>query len=129
MNNLTFNYQLLGRLEQDCTYYLGYGNRQKRVLWALDEQEQINKMRELYNSFPEDKKPNWITLEKIAEYENIMLKDMTDLENIRRLLEKYILNNEFNSLCIAIDLYERIGGKEGDQQWEKIINSINLQIK
>lgn len=65
-----FNYQLLGRLQQDCEYYLGHGCRTKKHLWAGDEAEQIAKMRELYNGFSE--KPQWITLEKIAEYEAAM---------------------------------------------------------
>lgn len=73
MKDLNFNYQLLGRLEQDCIYYLGYGNRNKSQLWALDEQEQIKTMKDLYDSFPEDKKPNWITLAKIREYESKMI--------------------------------------------------------
>ena len=59
-------YMLLSRLQQDCNYYLGYGNRHSNSLWAHDEQKQIDKMRELYNMLPE--KPNWITLEDIDNY-------------------------------------------------------------
>lgn len=66
-----FNYQLLGRLQQDCDYYLGYGNRAKKHLWAGDEVEQIAKMKELYDGFNE--KPEWITLEDIARYEAAMI--------------------------------------------------------
>lgn len=61
-----FNYQLLGRLQQDCDYYLGNGNRSKKHLWAGDEAEQIKKMKELYEGLPE--KPQWITPEDIARY-------------------------------------------------------------
>lgn len=68
-----FNYQLLGRLKSDCEYYLNYGNRNKKHLWSLDEQEQINKMKELYNSFSDDKKPEWLTLEQILQYEKLMI--------------------------------------------------------
>ena len=31
-------------------------------------------MKELYNKFPKDKKPEWITLEDIEEYEKEMRK-------------------------------------------------------
>ena len=63
------SYMLLSRLQSDCNYYLGYGNRDpKHCLWAGDEQAQIDKMRELWHSFPEDKKPEWLTLEQINEY-------------------------------------------------------------
>ena len=59
-------YMLLSRLQQDCKYYLGHGNRHPNSLWAHDEQEQIDKMREIYNMLPE--KPEWITLEDIDNY-------------------------------------------------------------
>lgn len=66
-NGDAFNYQLLGRLQQDCEYYLGAGARNKKHLWALDEAEQIQKMKELYAGLPE--KPEWITLADIERYE------------------------------------------------------------
>ena len=67
----TFSYQLLSRLQQDCEYYLGFGARNKKRLWAQDETEQIRKMKELYSSLPE--KPEWITLEAIEQYEAAMM--------------------------------------------------------
>lgn len=66
-----FDYQLLSRLQQDCEYYLGFGARNKKHLWAQDETEQIRKMKELYSSLPE--KPAWITLEAIEQYEVAMM--------------------------------------------------------
>lgn len=70
--NEEFRYQLLGRLQSDCDYYLGYGYRHPRNLWANNESDQITFMRLLYNSFPEDKKPEWLTLEQIDDYESKM---------------------------------------------------------
>lgn len=67
----SFNYQLLGRLQMDCEYYLGHGNRAAKHLWADNEAEQIAKMKEIFEALPE--KPEWITLEKIAEYEAAMV--------------------------------------------------------
>jgi hypothetical protein len=69
-----FDYMLLGRLKSDCEYYLNYGNRQVSRLWAGSEQEQISKMKELYNGFSDDKKPKWLTYEQILEYEKLMIK-------------------------------------------------------
>lgn len=66
-----FNYQLLGRLQQDCDYYLGHGNRAKKHLWAGDEAAQIAKMKEIYEGLSE--KPEWLTLEQIAQYEAAMV--------------------------------------------------------
>lgn len=72
-----FNYQLLGRLQQDCEYYLGAGARNKKHLWALDEVEQIQKMKELYAGLPE--KPEWLTLADIEKYEAALIRpEQTD---------------------------------------------------
>lgn len=68
-----FNYMMLGRLKMDCDYYLGYGNRNKKQLWAGDEQKQIDEMKKIYNSFSDDKKPEWLTLDQIIEYEKEMI--------------------------------------------------------
>ena len=67
-----FNYQLLSRLQMDCNYYLDNGNKYDGHLWAGNVKDQINKMKELYNSFPEDQKPEWLTMNQILEYEKAM---------------------------------------------------------
>ena len=69
-----FRYQLLGKLQADCDYHLGNGNRCIDCLWAKNIEKQINAMRLLYTSFPDDKKPEWLTLEQINEYENKMFE-------------------------------------------------------
>ena len=70
-----FRYKLLARLQSDCEYYLGFGNRSTGRLWAGDEARQIEWMTRLYDGFPEDEKPRWLTREEIAEYANRMLVD------------------------------------------------------
>jgi hypothetical protein len=67
-----YNYMLLGRLQMDCEYYLGNGNRNPKRLWTKNETDQIEKMKELWNSFADNKKPEWLTLEQINNYENEM---------------------------------------------------------
>ena len=69
------DYQLLSRLQSDCDYYLGYGNRYAKHLWAGNEEDQIKKMKELYNIFPADQKPEWLTWEQILQYEKEMIID------------------------------------------------------
>lgn len=79
----SFDYQLLDRLRSDCRYYLD-GHRNPDLLWAGSVEEQIKEMRKLYNSFPSDKKPQWITEEDINHFEAEMFKDNNiniDLEN------------------------------------------------
>ena len=59
---------LLDRLRRDCEYYLysTCGYRCPRVLWAHDEQKQIDKMRELHSMLPRE--PEWLTREQIDAY-------------------------------------------------------------
>ena len=61
-----FNYMMLDRLKSDCEYYLVNGGRNAKSLWAQDEQKQIDKMREIYDSLKI--KPKWLTIEQIDEY-------------------------------------------------------------
>lgn len=65
-----FRYQLLSRMKADCEYYLGYGNRLRKYLWADDEEEQIALMKTLWRSFSE--KPEWLSWDDILEYERKM---------------------------------------------------------
>lgn len=67
-----FKYMLLSRCEVDCEYYLSYGNRHSKHLWADNVDDHIETMKVLYNSFTDDLKPEWINLEKIEEYEKEM---------------------------------------------------------
>jgi len=69
----SFNYQLLSRLQADCEYYLNWGGRSKKHLWADNEIEQISKMKELHNGFSEESKPEWLTMKEIEEYERKMV--------------------------------------------------------
>lgn len=64
-----FRYQMLDRMKTDCEYYLGNGHRHNKFLWANDEAKQIEYMKALWNSFPQDKKPEWLTYEQICKYE------------------------------------------------------------
>ena len=70
-----FRYMLLARLQSDCEYYLGFGNRSTGRLWAGDEARQIGWMTRHYGGFREGEKPRWLTREEIAEYANRMLVD------------------------------------------------------
>ena len=74
MNNKTqpqeFDYQLLSRLKADCEYYIKWGGRSSRCLWAGNVEAQISKMKELWNVLKT--KPRWLTMEQINEYERQM---------------------------------------------------------
>lgn len=67
----TFRYMLLSRMKADCDYYLGYGNRCKKHLWAGDPADHIKFMKILWGSLPEE--PEWLTLEQIEKYKTEMV--------------------------------------------------------
>lgn len=58
-----FCYMLLDRLRQDCEYYLRIGGS-ANCLWADSEKEQIQTMIDIWNSFPDGDKPEWLTMEQ-----------------------------------------------------------------
>ena len=69
--DLSADYQLLSRLKADCDYYLGVGGRSDKHLWAGSADEQIAKMRELYDKLPD--KPEWLTAQQLDEYAHRMV--------------------------------------------------------
>ena len=54
-------------------YYLDYGGRDPKRLWAGDEERQIDLMIKLHDSFKEGEKPQWLTMDKILEYKKEMM--------------------------------------------------------
>ena len=72
-----FRYQLLSRMKQDCDYYLGFGNRHPKHLWALCVTKHIEYMKQLWHSFADTEKPKWLTLEQIFAYEKAMANSET----------------------------------------------------
>lgn len=105
-NKDTFKYQMLSRLQNDCDYFLKAGNRSPSVLWAKNVDDHIKLMRDLYNSFSEEDKPEWITLDKIEEYEKEM-KDNTLEED----LDTDEQNSNFNKSQATLPLnnYQAMG--------------------
>ena len=70
----SYKYVLLDRMVMDCLYYLGNGNRNPKYLWSTNEEEHIANMKALWNSFPEDGKPEWLSMEDIEKFEKEMIK-------------------------------------------------------
>ena len=68
-----FRYMLLSRMRMDCDYFLGNGQLYGNHLWAGNVVDQIGYMKALWEGFPEDGKPEWLTMEQILDYEKKML--------------------------------------------------------
>ena len=67
-----FRYILLDRLWSDCEYFLGNGHKNEKDLWGLNVPDHISAMKVLWHSFPDDEKPEWLTIEQIQKYEQLM---------------------------------------------------------
>jgi hypothetical protein len=69
-NENKFDYMLLGRLADDCDYFLGNGKRYEGDLWGLNVNNHIKEMKKIYKKLP--KKPEWLSYNDILNYENKM---------------------------------------------------------
>lgn len=69
-DDFEFNYMMLDRLQSDNDYYLKHPN--EKNLWAGNVDKQISEMKKLWNQLPKDKKPEWLSMEDILEYEKKM---------------------------------------------------------
>jgi predicted ABC-type ATPase len=74
VNDYKYNYRMLDRLRADNDYYLGNEGKSKHVkhLWAGNVEGQIAEMKKLWNQLPDNKKPEWLSMEDILEYERKM---------------------------------------------------------
>lgn len=70
MHGIEYKYDLLARMDQDCKYYLQHPH--EKHLWAGNVEEHIEDMKKLYNSFPDEGKPEWLSMEEIETYEKEM---------------------------------------------------------
>ena len=74
-----FRYMLLSRMQSDCEYFLGYGNRHEKFLWGLNVASHIAYMLALWDMFGKDEKPEWLSREKIKDYS----RQMGNLETVQ----------------------------------------------
>lgn len=70
-----FRYRLLSRCIQDCKYFLGYGSRFSKYLWGCCVENHIQAMHILWDSFSDDEKPEWTSLEEIERFSKKMLEE------------------------------------------------------
>lgn len=99
-----FKYQLLDRLKSDCEYFLKAGNRSEKHLWAGNVDDQIAKMKELWNSLEE--KPEWLSMEDIENYEKEMKSNkVEEAYDISYHLTEYdkVLRNDNDTYCVKIE--------------------------
>ena len=64
-----FRYMMLDRLRQDCEYCIRNNFRSGACLWAGNPKKQIETMKEIWNTFPKEDTPEWLTWDQILEFE------------------------------------------------------------
>lgn len=69
-NPYRFEYMMLDRLRLDCAAHLGVSNHK-----IEDVDAHIAEMKRLWGLFPLNAKPEWLTWEKILDYEREMKKE------------------------------------------------------
>jgi len=74
---------LLIHMQNTCESYINDENKEKIILWGNSEINHIEEMKLIYNSFPEDRKPNFITMEDILRYEKEMVLKKDDAFTLR----------------------------------------------
>lgn len=98
-----FNYMMLSRLQMDCDYYLGFGNRNEKVLWAGNVDDHIDEMKRIWNNLPKKEKPEWLSMEDILEYEKKMKSDKFEKGGVlSKGDEVYIFELRKNAKVISI---------------------------
>ena len=65
-----FQYMMLGRLQTDCDYFLGNGNRSENNLHFPTVEEHIQGMKDIWTEL--ENKPEWLSMEDIENYERQM---------------------------------------------------------
>ncbi len=70
--SLAEKYQLLGRMKNDCEYYLGGGMKQVSHLWGKSVDHHLKCMQELLFSIPSEDRPEWLTYQDILDFSKKM---------------------------------------------------------
>ena len=68
----SIKYQFLSRMKIECKYITGSFGPKHRIednLWADNVCNQIDNMKALWNSFSDEGKPEWLSMEQIDKYE------------------------------------------------------------
>lgn len=69
-----FDYMMLGRMRSDCNYFLENGNGYEGHLWGGSVEKICDEMENIWNSFAEDEKPEWLTMEQNKDYRKRMME-------------------------------------------------------
>ena len=70
--DLKLRYMLLGGLEGECEYYVGFGKKSCGGLWGGCEKREIEQMRKIEERLGEKEKGEWVRMEEMKQQRNGM---------------------------------------------------------
>ncbi len=113
-------YQFLSRMKSDCEFFLGDSPQSHQTfrLWAQDVDDQIEDMKALWNSFPDDSKPEWLTMEQIDSYAKQMNEPVHEDRAIRIYLTNLTEYNKGNMVGAWVTL--PVNAEEMDAKFKKL---------
>ena len=121
-----YKYQLLSRMISDCEYYLGNGNRHDKYLWAGNVQDQIKYMKAIYNSFKNNEKPEWTSIDEIDELERQMTKDTkTEAKDGKENPEYKSFSEDMNEIERTINFIKQPKNKDAQEVLADIKDYLN----
>ena len=104
-NPRKYDYMMLDRLRMDCDYFLGNGNGFLGHLYYKDVDKHIEEMKKIYESFSDNEKPQWISLEDIENYKEKMNEKIKE-RNFEKQDYKYIIKCDLSlNSTIYMDQY------------------------
>lgn len=104
-NPRKYDYMMLDRLRMDCDYFLGNGNGFLGHLYYKDIDKHIEEMKKIYESFSDNEKPQWISLEDIENYKEKMNQKIKE-RNFEKQDYKYIIKCDLSlNSTIYMDQY------------------------
>lgn len=129
------SYMLLGRMVEDCKYYLeNHGSEEQ--LWAKNVEEQIQAMKGFWYSL--DEKPQWLTEEELEDYAARMLKEKEDrmaaiqqengISNSKTDMDMEEKNESKKEMKDGINVYKMDNGKYGVYFVENGVRSKTRQM-
>lgn len=94
-NPRKLDYMMLDRLRTDCDYFLGNGNGYLGHLYYKDVDKHIEEMKKIYESFTDEEKPEWISLEDIDNYKEKMNEKVKEAYDKAKIDEKKYALKDF----------------------------------
>lgn len=88
--SLPLREKILYQLSEECDFFLGKGRCNPNILRTKETSKQIDLMLKLWDSFPENKRPVWISRTKIIEYgEKMEFAQKSPMEKLVFLLGRH----------------------------------------